>query len=66
MSTEPTITHDEETGRYSIVLAPGCLLLFWIESRDGSDHHFLRLLLPPGTPVHEVDNGADFVRPTQH
>jgi hypothetical protein len=66
MSNPPTITQDSETGRYTITLAPGCFLFFWTESRDGDDHYYLRLITPPGTPIHEVDNGADFARPTQH
>jgi hypothetical protein len=58
MSNKPTITLDDETGRYSIILAPGCLLLFWIESRDGSDHHFLRLILPPDKRTSRVERYA--------
>ena len=62
--TLPKITRIGD--RYRVTIAAGCHLEWWIERRDEYDHHMVRLIVPAGIPVDEIDEGYVFNRPSRH
>jgi hypothetical protein len=53
----PVVELDEH-GRYSVLIAPGCLVSWWLESREqGFDHWRVSMTTPKDVPVTEVASG---------
>jgi hypothetical protein len=63
--TIPTITKDH-TGRYSITIADGCTITWWVERYSDDEHWYVSLAVPTGIPVVPLDHGAVFVKPITH
>jgi hypothetical protein len=62
----PVVEVDNDTGHYRVELAPQCYIEWWLERRDGFDHHLINVITPMDVPVCEVPRGYSVTRPTRN
>ena len=61
----PVVTKRPD-GKFSVEVAEGCFITWWMERENGEEHHFVQLRAPDKVPIRKVDNGAELIMPTKH
>ena len=64
-SSLPVVTKRPD-GKFSVEVAEGCFITWWMERDSGEEHHYVQLRAPDHVPIQQVRDGAIISRSAKH